>query len=430
LLLGSLIAAHLLPRASAQNAAAPQKRTTLDKRPEFVPGELLVRFRDGTSLARNKSRVSVNVSNGGRSVRVEVNHFGGSELVQGLMLARMAPDDMPAALKALRARSDVVYAEPNYIRYADAVPNDPRYVNLYGLKDPNQSAGGISAESAWNTTTGNQNVVVGVIDSGIDITHADLKDNIFVNTAEVPGNNVDDDNNGFIDDVNGWDFANNDRTVFDSVADDLHGTHVAGTIGAVPNNGIGVAGINWVSQIVPVRVLGKCGGYDSDINDAMVWAAGGSVSGIPANANPARVINLSLGGSGSCDAATQNAVNAALALGTVVVVSAGNSNANAANYSPSSCSGVITVAANTIAGLRARYSNYGTSVEITAPGGNAVSGQLDILSTLNSGITAPTGTGYNYVQYAGTSMAAPHVTGVVSLSVCPRWSNTRVGSHR
>ena len=112
----------------------------------------------------------------------------------------------------------------------------------------------------------------------------------------------------------------------------FHGTHVAGTIGAVPNNGIGIAGINWVSKIVPVRVLGKCGGYTSDIVAAIVWAAGGSVSGIPANANPARVLSISLGGGGSCDPASQNAINTALSLGAVVVVAAGNENDNAASH--------------------------------------------------------------------------------------------------
>ena len=148
-----------------------------------------------------------------------------------------------------------------------------------------------------------------------------------------------------------------------------HGTHTAGTIGAASNNGVGVAGVNWNSKILPVRVLGKCGGYTSDIADGMRWAAGLSVSGVPANANPAKVLNLSLGGYGACDATYQNAVNAIVAAGTTIVVSAGNSNADAVNYRPGNCTGVITVAATNRDGGRAYYSNYGSTVEISAPGG-------------------------------------------------------------
>lgn len=191
-----------------------------------------------------------------------------------------------------------------------------------------------------------------------------------------------------------------------------HGTHVAGTIGAASNNSLGVAGINWTSKIQPLRVLGKCGGYTSDIADAIRWGAGLSVSGLPVNATPSDVLNLSLGGSGACSSTFQNAINAAVAAGTVVVVAAGNSNANAANYSPASCSSVITVAATGHTGKRAYYSNYGTSVEIAAPGGDAQLGKT-ILSTLNAGTTTPGAD--SYANYQGTSMATPHVVGVVSL---------------
>ena len=194
-----------------------------------------------------------------------------------------------------------------------------------------------------------------------------------------------------------------------------HGTHVAGTIGAASNNGVGVAGINWASKILPVRVLGRCGGYISDIADGMRWAAGLAVSGVPANANPAKVLNLSLGGYGACDATYQNAVNAIVAAGTTIVVSAGNSNANAANYRPGNCNGVITVAATNRDGGRAYYSNYGSIIEVSAPGGaqdydNDPNG---VLSTLNTGTQGPVAA--SYVYYQGTSMAAPHVAGVASL---------------
>ena len=191
----------------------------------------------------------------------------------------------------MRARADVVYAEPNFIRQADAVPNDPRYPDLFGLKNSSSVAGGTSAESAWDTTTGNQNVVVGVIDSGIDIEHRDLKDNIFVNTGEVPGNNIDDDSNGFIDDVNGWDFVNNDRTVFDSANEDFHGTHVAGTIGARGNNSIGVVGVNWNVQIMPLKAIGLSG-----TNDARLLAAYNYAKTMRQRGVNLRVLNNSYGG--------------------------------------------------------------------------------------------------------------------------------------
>jgi serine protease len=161
-------------------------------------------------------------------------------------------------------------------------------------------------------------------------------------------------------------------------------------------------------------VLGKCGGYDSDIIDAITWASGGTVSGVPANTNVAKVINMSLGGGGACTTATQSAITAAVNRGTTVVVAAGNSNANAANFSPASCNNVISVAATNRAGSRAEYSNFGSVVDIAAPGGEmrtATSG--GILSTLNAGTKTPTSESYDY--YQGTSMAAPHIAGLAAL---------------
>ncbi|NQD95047.1 S8 family serine peptidase, partial [Pseudomonas sp. CrR25] len=185
-----------------------------------------------------------------------------------------------------------------------------------------------------------------------------------------------------------------------------HGTHVAGTIAAVTHNGLGVAGVAYGAKIMPVRVLGTCGGYTSDIADGIVWASGGSVSGVPTTSTPAQVINMSLGGSGSCSITTQNAINGAVSRGTTVVVAAGNSNANAANFNPANCNNVITVAATTRSGSRSSFSNYGSVVDVAAPGSG-------ILSTLNSGSTGPGSP--SYAAYNGTSMAAPHVAGVVAL---------------
>ncbi|HET7795418.1 MAG TPA: S8 family peptidase, partial [Rhizobacter sp.] len=298
------------------------------------------------------------------------------------------------------------------ILHALATPNDTQYGQQWHYYE---ATGGLNLPPAWDLSTGS-GVVVAVIDTGYR-PHADLAANI----------------------VGGYDFINdttngNDSSARDSDARDpgdyatygqcglfssshnssWHGTHVAGTIAAVTNNGSGVAGVAYGAKVQPVRVLGACGGYTSDIADAIVWASGGSVSGAPANPNPARVINMSLGGSGSCDSTSQNAINSARSRGTVVVVAAGNSNANASGFSPAGCSGVIAVAATNRSGGRASYSNYGSVVAVAAPGGDTSGGSANgILSTLNSGSTTPGNDSYAY--YQGTSMASPHVAGVVAL---------------
>ena len=179
---------------------------------------------------------------------------------------------------------------------------------------------------------------------------------------------------------------------------------------AVTNNTIGVAGVAFKAQVQHVRVLGRCGGYLSDIADAIIWAAGGNVTGVPPNPTTAQVINMSLGGSGSCGSTYQNAIDYAVNNGTTVVVSAGNSNTNASNSRPANCNNVITVAASDRTGSRASYSNYGSVVEITAPGGGSGNG---VASTINTGSTVQAGDGYAY--YQGTSMAAPHISGLAAI---------------
>jgi len=312
------------------------------------------------------------------------------------------------------ADPNVEYAEPDRILQALFTPNDTQYGQQWGYFE---ATAGINLPAAWDKSTGT-GVVVAVIDTGYR-PHADLAANILPGYDFIIDTAVSNDGNGRDSDASDpgdWVAAGECGT--GSPAQDesssWHGTHVAGTIAAVTNNGSGVAGVAYNAKVVPVRVLGKCGGYTSDIADGIVWASGGTVSGIAANANPAKVINMSLGGSGTCDTTSQNAITSARSRGTVVVVAAGNSNANAANFSPASCSGVITVAAVNRSGGRASYSNYGSIVAVAAPGGsNDGVAANNILSTLNNGAKAPGADSYAY--YAGTSMATPHVAGVVAL---------------
>jgi subtilisin family serine protease len=274
--------------------------------------------------------------------------------------------------------------------------SDPYFVDnsLWGLN----GTYGISADKAWNKTQGSSSVVVAVIDTGIT-NHPDLNANV------LPGfdfiSNV-----GNAGDGNGRDSDPSDPGDWSSRADSSwHGTHVAGTIAGISNN-VGVIGVAPKVKILPIRALGFNGGTVADILAAITWASGGTVLGVPPNANPAKIINLSLGGAGSCDAAWESVINDAETRGSIVVASAGNADRSAANYTPAGCTKVITVAATDSDGRRADFSNYGTDVEISAPG-------VNIWSTLNAGTTSPSTATYG--AYQGTSMAAPHVSGALAL---------------
>lgn len=323
-------------------------------------------------------------------------------------------------LAALQARGEVEYAEPDTQMYALSTPNDPSYPQQWDYFEP---TGGMNVPGAWDLSTGT-GVVVAVLDTG-RTSHPDLDarwlggyDFISSSTGARDGNGRDAD----AQDQGDW-YAAGECGQTTASNSSWHGTHVAGTIAAVSNNGVGVAGIAYNARVVPVRVLGKCGGTSSDIADAIVWASGGSVAGVPANPNPAKVINMSLGGSGSCSQTYRRAISAANSRGTTVVVAAGNSNANASAFTPANCAGVVTVAALDRDGNRAFYSNYGATVEVAAPGGEVrletdppgtrSTPQNGILSTLNDGATTPGNP--TYTTYMGTSMAAPHVAGLVAL---------------
>lgn len=333
-------------------------------------------------------------------------------------------------LARLRADPGVEYAAPDRVRRPMVVPTDPGFIDQWHLKAFTTEAGGANLPAAWDLTTGDAAMVVAVLDTGI-LAHEDLvgrtvpgHDFVFTDfEGSFFGANDGNGRDGDPSDPGDWVTAAELTTAPLSIRpfcqetnSSWHGTHVAGTIGASANN-VGVTGVNWQSRIMPVRVLGKCGGHDSDIIDAIRWAAGvlvpdpGNLSDFPnPPATPARVLNLSLGGLGSCDAPFQSAINDAVAAGAIVVVSAGNESANVSGFAPANCTGVITVAAVDRTGGQAGYSNFGSMVKIAAPGGGGANG---VLSTWNFGTTSPGGDAYAY--FSGTSMAAPHVAGVISL---------------
>lgn len=304
-------------------------------------------------------------------------------------------------------------------------PNDTHYGVQWHYSDP---TGGINAPAAWDLANGS-GVNVAVLDTGYR-PHTDLVANIVGGYDFVSNSSNARDGNGRDSDARDegdWVATANECYSGSRTSDSSwHGTHVAGTIAAVTNNNKGVAGVAYGAKVVPLRVLAKCGGSTSDIADAIVWAAGGSVSGVPANPNPAKVINMSLGGQSRCQSVTQNAINSARANGAVVVVAAGNSNSDASGFTPASCDGVINVAATDRSGNRSSYSNYGSTIDVAAPGG--MGGSDGVASTMNSGTTTPSTDNYSYS--AGTSMAAPHVAGVAALmfSVNPNLTPSQVES--
>lgn len=301
------------------------------------------------------------------------------------------------------------------------VPNDPRYATYqWHLYNAN---GGINAPAAWDISTG-QGTVVAVLDTGILPAHPDMGNgtnilpgydfilDTFVSrraTAErVPG----------AIDLGDWNDDVNECQVRNS---SWHGTHVAGTVAELTNNNLGGAGVAYDAQVLPIRVLGRCGGYTSDIADAIAWASGAPIAGVAANTNPAEVINLSLGGAGACEAYEQAAINLAVANGSTLVIAAGNSNGDTVNFSPANCQNVIAVGATRITGGRASYSNYGTTVDLSGPGGgggdDAGNGGWDgyVFQAGYSGLTTNTSGVYQYAGMAGTSMASPHVAAVAAL---------------
>lgn len=333
---------------------------------------------------------------------------------------RMTRAEADAIARLLEKHPDVQFASPNGRYFIQQTPNDPSYgPQQWNFKGP---PGGLNLPGAWDVTTGSNDVVIAVIDNGV-LAHSELSARLLPGydfISDPATANDGDGRDGFPTDPGDWvtqaevdaggQFAMCQEDVGNS---SWHGTHVAGTIGAASNNGVGVAGVNWGSPILPIRALGKCGGARPDILAGVLWAAGMPVPGVATNPNPTKIINLSIAAREPCDPQWQAVIDSIRVTfpQTVFIAAAGNKSENASNASPASCNHVIAVAATTRQGALAAYSNTGGPVAISAPGGDAASG---VYSTGDQGTQAPLNDN-TYKYQVGTSQAAPHVAGIVSL---------------
>lgn len=399
LIIATAIAQSLTPFVtSAEYTQSDKSSNAVTKSTQFLQKRFIVKLKQIAPL--NSSQLNVNktspiTSMGKSKVTYKRQLASGDLLIEASEFS-----SMKALLDDLSVSGEVISIEEDDIVNAHSLPDDHYAASMYSIEN---SSRGINAIAAWDLSRG-KGVNVAIIDTGFS-AHPDYDERT----------------------INGYDMISNtaysiDGDGRDSDAHDpgtgigcetknsiWHGTHVAGIIGASMNNEIGAMGIAPESNLLHIRALGKCGsGYRSDIIDGIYWAAGKEIANLPINTNPAKVINLSLGGSSSCGG-YQAAIDYARSQGATVVVSAGNSNVNASNQSPANCDGVITVAASDNSGDKASYSNYssfGGAVDVTAPGSS-------IISTVNSGTAGPTAPGYSFKS--GTSMAAPQVAGVVAL---------------
>lgn len=344
------------------------------------------------------------------SVKAATAHAGGLTAVR---LSEVLPSEKAQAfIQALLSYDSIEAAEPEVTMTAlstSASPPDDEYFDKqWALTSDDR---GLNVVEAWGQSTG-KDVTVAVVDSGILPDHPDIKSQLlpgydFLSDPWAGGDNDgrDADPTDMGDAVEAGECGNDNEATDSS----WHGSHVAGIIAASTNNGTGVAGVAPDAKIVPVRALGRCGG-GADIVDAITWASGGSVNGVPDNENPAQVINLSLGGPDICPVYFQRTIDEAVARGSIIVAAAGNEDQDAGFVSPAGCENVITVGASNASGDRAVYSNYGSTVDVTAPGGDLTTddGVLSLFQHPSSGEPA-----YTFMQ--GTSQASPHVAGVVAL---------------
>lgn len=433
LLAGTSVAAETLSQNGSDNGNNGAK-PSLKERSNGPATSFIVKLKDGSQVVQQMQQQSAeHPSSNAAAVAQQMRGFtsvlskrtGKSVAFERSMAlqqhfvvkaqGRLSPEETKEYLQSLKADSDVEFVEENKILRHFATPNDPNYDDQWHYYE---SVGGLNAPTAWDSVDGS-GVVVAVLDTGYR-PHSDLAGNILPGYDMISDSFIANDGDGRDSDAQDpgdWVSAGACGNGYPAQDQDSswHGTHVAGTIAAETNNSTGVAGVAYGAKIVPVRVLGRCGGTTADIADGIVWASGGSVPGTSPNANPADVLNMSLGGSGTCSTTTQNAINTARNNGATVVVASGNSNDNSTNYNPGNCNGVVNVASTDRNGDRAYYSNYGSNVDVAAPGGamQSANDPNGVLSTYNTGTSTPGSDSYGYSQ--GTSMAAPHVAGAAAL---------------
>lgn len=385
---------------------------------EWAEGEVIVKFKDDM-----KEKVESVPENKPKEISIasvaEVNNKFNAQKIEPLIEMNRSEDNSTIVkmeypkeasvlqiAQELEAKEEIEYAEPNYIVHPTNTPTDSffgssnswgqGYDDLWGLKK-------IESEAAWDHTTGSNNIIVAVIDTGYDYTHKDIKDNAWNNTAEINGQpNVDDDGNGYVDDKYGYDFKNNDGDPFDFGDDDGgHGSHVSGTIAGVANNGTGVAGAAWNAKIMGVKFLGTGGGRITGAINAIDYAVN----------NGAKILNNSWGGNGYSQA-LQDKINWAVnERGAIFIAAAGNEDQDTANTLPGGMNNVISIGATDINDAKASFSNWGQKVDLSAPGVGILSVRGMTVTYCNS-YPCP---GVDWTVLQGTSMAAPHVSGIAVL---------------
>ncbi len=382
---------HLSPAPKTLQVDLQEEPGVMEETSEkpYVEHEILVRFASEITPARVTDLLADHDM-------ILVKMLSGQSLARIRLPESLSVDE---AEHILREVPEVLFSEPNYIVHTTGTPDDTSFSNQWGFHNTGSGGGtndaDIDAVEAWDKSTGSSSIVVAVVDEGIDYTHSDLADNIWTNPNEIAGNGVDDDGNGYVDDVHGWDFNHGDASTYDGTSEDRHGTEVAGIIGAVGNNGAGVAGVCWNVRIMSVKFISYGSGTVADAISALNYAAD----------QGARVVNCSWGGS-SYSSALESAFADLKNAGVLVVTSAGNSgkNTDTSSHYPSnySLANIISVAATDKNDLLSSFSNYGeTTVDLGAPGSSIYT-------------TSPGG---NYAYFSGTSAASPFVTGAAALAL-------------